>query len=137
VTTYRTIPDGAMFVRPDTARPEVVYVRRDARNYHERDGAEWCYGVGPADPPIACKADLVTVSTWADGYGNWHAKVAGPDIEAFHALTAHNLALSAVRSELAERAGPGFDATTVGVVRESLDRLPRGRVAIQYVEVPA
>ena len=79
----------------------------------------------------------MTVSTWADGYGNWHAKVAGPDIEAFYALTAHNLALSAVRSELAERAGPGFDATTVGVVRESLDRLPRGRVAIQYVEVLA
>ena len=39
--------------------------------------------------------------------------------------------------KLAERAGPGFDATTVGVVRESLDRLPRGRVAIQYVEVLA
>ena len=50
MTTYRTIPDGAMFMRPDTARPEVVYVRRDARNYNERDDAAWCYGVGPTDP---------------------------------------------------------------------------------------
>lgn len=137
MTTYRTIPDGAMFMRPDTARPEVVYVRRDARNYNERDDAAWCYGVGPTDPPIACKADLVDVTTWADGYGNWHAKVTGPDIEAFCAITARNLALSAIRDELAQRAGPGFDPVAVSAARDSLDRLPRGRVAIQYREVPA
>lgn len=137
MTTYRTIPDGAMFVRPDSARPETVYVRLDPRNYRERDDAQWHYGVDRGDPPIACRADLVDVATWADGYGNWHAKVTGPDLEAFYAITARGLALSTIREELAQREGPGFDPVAVGVARESIDRLPRGRVAIQYREVSA
>ena len=132
MTTYDQLPDGAMFIRPDTVDPHRVYTRTDARNYTDAD--RWLYGRGADESPIDCKAEPVEVHAWADGYGIWHCRVTGPDLAAFRDVTAHGLALDTVRDELAQRSGPGYDPLSVLVRRESVDVLPGGRVAIQYGE---
>ena len=54
------------------------------------------------------------VTTWADGFGRWHASVPLSGSRHRDAMTARK----AIVAELEERHAPNFDPTTVHVTRE-------------------
>lgn len=54
------------------------------------------------------------VTTWADGFGRWHASVPLSRSRHRDAMTARK----AIVAELEERLAPNFDPTTVHVTRE-------------------
>lgn len=131
---FGDLSDGDLFVRPDTVTPGAIYRRRDARNYVDPDG--WRFGRWADEPPITCKVERVTVTTWADGYGLWHARIVGPDILDFRPSSMEQARL-AILAELREREGGRISGYDLRVTLEALDLLPDGRVAIQYGEAGA
>lgn len=75
------------------------------------------------------------MTTWADGFGIWHAAVYEQGRGGSRKATA--LALAAIRDELALREGPRFAPEVVGVKLES--RLPQadGGTRTEFLETNA
>lgn len=72
-----------------------------------------------------------TITTWADGFGTWHASIDERGVG--HHETAEALALTAIREELRPREGPvaNLDAMSVRLV----NRTSQGkRLVTEFVE---
>lgn len=57
---------------------------------------------------------MENVTTWADGFGVWHASVPLTDGRQRDAMTARK----AIQAELEERYAPNYDPSTLHVTRE-------------------
>lgn len=74
----------------------------------------------------------MTVTTRADGFGIWHARVTEHGVG--NAALARALALASIVAELEQREGAAFDPAAVDV--ELVSRTSqRGELASEYVEV--
>ncbi len=67
-------------------------------------------------------ASITEVHAWADGFGNWHARVVTTgEVGAGEEQAATDAALSRIREELAQREGPSFAPEVVGVTLNHRD----------------
>lgn len=75
----------------------------------------------------------IKLTTWADGYGNWHVRTEHTADREF-AATCRREALAAIREEIGAREGKSYDPSTVGIKLRS-EETRGGMVVREYVEV--